>query len=82
MWDYKDLIKTIFCVLFILILFMFYGKYAEYVETVKNQKSFTYKDWQVLYEIVQKNSWSKTKFILQSYWEEETPFKRFLLGID
>lgn len=82
MWKYKDLIITIFLVFVILIWFLFYWKYVEHVEIVKNQKSFTYKDGQILYEIVKKNSWSKTKFILQSYWEEETPFKRFLLGID
>lgn len=82
MWKYKDLIKTILCVLFILVLFMFYGKYSEYVNEVKEKKGFTYKDWQVLYEICNKKSWPKTKFILQTYWSEETDFKNFLLGIE
>lgn len=82
MSKYKDLIKTILCVLFILVLFMFYGKYSEYVNEVKYKKGATYKDLQVLYEICQKNPWPKTKFILQSYWSEDTDFKKFLLGIE
>lgn len=82
MWKYKDLIKTILCVLFIFVLFMFYGKYSEYVNDLKDKKSFTYKDGQVLYEICNKKPWPKTKFILQTYWSDETDFKNFLLGIE
>lgn len=82
MWKYKDLLITIFLIFVILIWFMFYWKYSEYVAEVKYKKGATYKDLQVLYEICQKKSWSKTKFILQSYWSEDTDFKKFLLGIE
>lgn len=82
MSKYKDLIITIFLMLSILIWFMFYQKYVEFVEITKNKKSFTYKDWQILYELCKKKSWSKTNFILKSYWSEDTDFKNFLLGIE
>lgn len=82
MWRYRDFLITVFLVFVMVMWLMFYNKYYDYVNTVKMQKSFTYKDWQVLYEICNKKSWSKTSFILKSYWSEDTDFKNFLLGIE
>ncbi len=72
-----DKLKIILYFCIILLLYLIFHQLN--IVTKDKENNFTYKDWQVLYNLCKKKSWSQHNFVIKSYWEQETSFKNYLL---
>jgi len=76
----KEWINYLMWATLLLFIYILLIQLQTIIDKYNSNNKFTYKDWQVLYELCKKKTWSKTKFILESYWEEETKFKEYILN--